>query len=121
MKTSNIYYHTHCHVKNKSEDSFSILCEKVLGRNGIALQTGCCGMAGAFGLKENTFNLSKEVYQKNFFEKYTECVTEGDVLVSHGQSCRHQFFQNENKEILHPIEFLANELIYLHNKDIKVL
>src|SRR5438045_314891 len=54
--------HAHCHAKSILDPAFMArLVEKLPGREATVLETGCCGMAGAFGMMEAERELSLHV------------------------------------------------------------
>src|SRR5262249_26846827 len=54
--------HAHCHAKSLTKPDFMArLVERLPGRRATLLDTGCCGMAGAFGALAEKYELSKQV------------------------------------------------------------
>src|SRR5256885_17195550 len=54
--------HAHCHAKSLTKPEFMTrLVERLPGRKANLLETGCCGMAGAFGALEEKYELSRQV------------------------------------------------------------
>ena len=54
--------HVHCHAKALMKPGFmKELAQRLPGRDVELLDTGCCGMAGAFGALESKYPLSLQV------------------------------------------------------------
>ncbi|PYM00097.1 MAG: hypothetical protein DMF19_10760 [Verrucomicrobia bacterium] len=52
-RDESVAIHAHCHAKSILDPAFMArLVEKLPGRKAKMLETGCCGMAGAFGMME---------------------------------------------------------------------
>src|SRR6202011_1653648 len=50
-RSVNVAIHAHCHAKTLLNPAFMArLAERLPGRRATVLDTGCCGMAGAFGM-----------------------------------------------------------------------
>ena len=59
---ANVVIHAHCHAKSLLDPAFMArLAQRLPGRNVTLLETGCCGMAGAFGALETKYDLSLKV------------------------------------------------------------
>ena len=107
---TNIAIHAHCHAKSLLNPTFMTrLLQRLPERNVALLDTGCCGMAGAFGAMESKYALSLKVAEPlvNQIQKQPA----GTVLVASGTSCRHQI---EHLTIVHPkhmAEVLADALL----------
>jgi Fe-S oxidoreductase len=54
--------HAHCHAKALMKPGFmATLAKRLPGRDVTLLETGCCGMAGAFGALESKYKVSLQV------------------------------------------------------------
>jgi hypothetical protein len=64
------------------------LAERLPNRTVTLLDTGCCGMAGAFGMTASKYELSLKIagplIEKIKHQPY------GTIVVASGTSCRHQ-------------------------------
>ena len=72
------------------------------------LNAGCCGMAGAFGAMEATYDLSLKVA-----EPLADLVGHqpyGAIVVASGTSCRQQITHLVNIRTLHMAQLLADAL-----------
>ena len=81
--------HSHCHAKALSDQKtvLSVL-ERLPGASPRLLDTGCCGMAGAFGMLKEHRGLSHEVAQP--LVAAIEVLPRDTAMVASGTSCRHQ-------------------------------
>ena len=84
------------------------LAGRLPGRTATLLDTGCCGMAGAFGALESKYELSLKVAGP-LVEKIA-AQPPGTAVIASGTSCRHQI---EHLTTIHPrhmAELLAEAL-----------
>jgi len=101
--------HGHCHAKAMTDASIMPkLVQHVPDASAKLLDTGCCGMAGAFGMLKTKYELSLKVAQ-NLLDKIDELETD-TTLVASGTSCRHQITHLTDREPLHMAELLAKAL-----------
>ena len=108
-KAANIIIHLHCHARALGTGSLAkALAERLPERNVTLLDTGCCGMAGAFGLSESKYDLSVKVA-----EPLVQAVRNqpyGTIFVTSGASCRHQVLHLTPVRSQHIAELLAEAL-----------
>ncbi len=101
--------HAHCHAKSLVKTGFMArLAARLPGRTAALLDTGCCGMAGAFGALERKYNLSLKVAEP--LVQQVNAQPPASVIVASGTSCRHQL---EHLTTLHPkhmAELLADAI-----------
>lgn len=98
--------HAHCHVKALLDVSvLKRLAERIPKNTARLLDTGCCGMAGAFGATASKYDLSLRVAQP-LIEKI-DALPAGARLVASGASCRHQIEHLSAVKPLHMAELLA--------------
>ena len=101
--------HAHCHAKSLLNPRFMVrLTERLPGRKATLLETGCCGMAGAFGLLEAKHELSLKVAQP-LVEKIRQ-QPRGAVMIASGTSCRHQIGELTSVHAKHMAELLAHAI-----------
>jgi Fe-S oxidoreductase len=101
--------HGHCHAKALTDVSIvPKLVENVPNSSARLLETGCCGMAGAFGMLKSKYELSLQVAQQ-LLDRINE-LEQGSTLIASGTSCRHQITHLTDHEPLHMAEFLAKNL-----------
>jgi Fe-S oxidoreductase len=78
-------------------------------RDVVLLDTGCCGMAGAFGALESKYDLSLKIAQP-LVEK-VRSQPNGAIIVASGTSCRHQISHLTPAQPKHMAELLADALV----------
>jgi len=109
-RNANVIIHAHCHLKSLMNPGFlKKLVERLPERRVSLLETGCCGMAGAFGALKSKYELSLKVaeplIQKVKDQPY------GTVVVASGTSCRHQIDHLAPVRARHMAEVLADALV----------
>ncbi len=106
---ANVAIHVHCHTKALTDPSYMHrLAARMPDRKVIYLDTGCCGMAGAFGMLEEKYGLSLEV-AKPLVEKI-RALPYGTVVVASGTSCRQQINHLTPVRARHMAEVIAEAL-----------
>jgi FAD/FMN-containing dehydrogenase/Fe-S oxidoreductase len=104
----NVAIHPHCHAKSLMNPAFMArLVERLPGRKATLLDTGCCGMAGAFGALAEKYDLSVQV-AKDLLDKIDS--EHPDVVVASGTSCRHQIADLTNARPRHTAELIAEAI-----------
>ncbi|HKI68284.1 MAG TPA: FAD-binding oxidoreductase, partial [Verrucomicrobiae bacterium] len=102
--------HAHCHLKSMSNPAYlKRLAERLPERNVTLLDTGCCGMAGAFGALESKYDLSVKIA-----EPLIRAVRDqpfGTIFITSGTSCRHQVLHLAPIRSRHMAEVMAEALI----------
>ena len=108
-RAANVIIHAHCHVKSLMNPAFmKRLAERLPERNVTLLDTGCCGMAGAFGALESKYELSLKVAEPLKHKVHSQPF--GTVVVASGTSCRHQIEHLAPVRPRHMAELLADAL-----------
>ncbi len=107
-RQANVAIHPHCHAKSMMNPAFMArLVERLPGYRAILLETGCCGMAGAFGALAEKYELSIQVAA----DLLTKIETANpDVVVASGTSCRHQIIDLSSTRPKHMAELLADAM-----------
>ncbi len=101
--------HGHCHSKALADaGTLPRLLAHVPDLKARPLETGCCGMAGAFGLMAANQDLSRAVADPLIRQITT--LPEDALVVAAGTSCRHQVRDLTGRDCLHPAELLARAL-----------
>jgi len=97
--------HGHCHHKAimGMDDETSMLDR--MGLNYTLLDSGCCGMAGAFGFEHDHYEISVRAGERVLLPAVRS--TDDDALiVADGFSCREQIAQQAGRRALHLAEVL---------------
>lgn len=98
--------HAHCHAKALADPGCMVrLLQRMPMTEATLLETGCCGMAGAFGMVESKVALSKQVAAP-LIEKIQR-QPPGTLIVATGTSCRQQIHHLAGVQPLHIAEALA--------------
>jgi Fe-S oxidoreductase len=102
--------HAHCHAKSLVKTGFMArLAARLPGRSATLLDTGCCGMAGAFGALESKYDLSLKVAAP--LVQQVAAQPSSAVIVASGTSCRHQLEHLTPVHPKHMAEVLADALV----------
>jgi FAD/FMN-containing dehydrogenase/Fe-S oxidoreductase len=102
--------HAHCHAKALTNPAYlHRLMTRLPDCKVSFLRTGCCGMAGAFGMLESKYDLSVEV-AKPLVEKING-LPYGTLVVAAGASCRQQIAHLTRTRARHLVEVLAEALM----------
>jgi Fe-S oxidoreductase len=102
--------HAHCHTKALTNPAYlHRLMMRLSDRKVTFMNTGCCGMAGSFGMLESKYELSAEV-AKPLVEKI-HSLPYGTLVVTAGTSCRQQIAHLTRTRARHTVEILAEALM----------
>jgi Fe-S oxidoreductase len=103
--------HGHCHHKSVLDFDAEV---RVLTSAGLELEvpdTGCCGMAGAFGFERGEhYRVSVAAGERVLLPAVRQADRE-TLVVTGGFSCREQIQQQTGRRVLHPAEVLARGLV----------
>jgi Fe-S oxidoreductase len=109
QREQNVAIHAHCHAKSLLHPGFMArLVERLPGRKATVLDTGCCGMAGAFGALKDKYDLSVKVGADLVAKIAGQ--PPGTEVVASGTSCRHQISDLTDIHPKHIAEVLAEAL-----------
>lgn len=105
-----VVLHGHCHQKSLwTVESSAGLLRRFCGKKLQVLDTGCCGMAGAFGFTTDRYELSLQIGELSLLPAVRSAPTDA-IVVAPGTSCRHQILDGAQREAVHPIELVAQLL-----------
>ncbi|MFH0917252.1 MAG: FAD-linked oxidase C-terminal domain-containing protein [bacterium] len=100
-----IAYHQPCHLKAQQIGNPGLeLLREIPGVEVIDMAAGCCGMAGTFGMKADTYDLSM-LTGKPLFDRIAEVAPA--LVASECSTCRMQIAQGTGLGTVHPITLLA--------------
>src|SRR5438034_11355577 len=106
--SATVAIHPHCHAKSLMNPAFMRrLAERLPGRKATVLDSGCCGMAGAFGALAEDYDLSVQV-AADLLDKIDK--QHPDVVVASGTSCRHQISDLTSARPKHMVELIAEAI-----------
>ena len=101
--------HAHCHAKALTDPrAMQRLAARLPGRTATLLDTGCCGMAGAFGMMQSKYELSLKIAEPLI--KQVTGQPFGTTAIVSGTSCRHQVQHLATVRIRHMAEVIAHAL-----------
>ena len=98
--------HGHCHHKAVMKMTAE---EKVLRRVGLnytLLDSGCCGMAGAFGFEKDHYEVSVKAGERVLLPAVRDA-DEQTLVIADGFSCRTQIEQLTNRRALHLADVIS--------------
>ncbi len=105
-----LLYHGHCHQKALmgTADANALLAA-CTHQKATELNTGCCGMAGAFGHEKEHYDVAKAVGEQRLFPAVR---ARGDAKIAiSGFSCRHHIEHHTHSHPRHVIEYVADALL----------
>lgn len=110
-----VLFHGHCYQKARppADDGLpigvnaSIELLKAFGYQVEVIDSGCCGMAGAFGYEHEHFAVSMAVGEQKLFPLMRQASAD-TILAAAGTSCRSQIQDGIGREALHPICLIIN-------------
>jgi FAD/FMN-containing dehydrogenase/Fe-S oxidoreductase len=108
-RTGRLIIHPHCHAKALTNPNLMRqLAERLQEKTVTLLDTGCCGMAGAFGMLESKYELSVKVAEPLIQQIRNQPF--GTTVVASGASCRQQIQHLATVRLRHMAEVLAESL-----------
>jgi FAD/FMN-containing dehydrogenase/Fe-S oxidoreductase len=108
-RPATVAIHAHCHARSLMNPAFmKRLAERLPGRKATVLDTGCCGMAGAFGALAEKYDLSVQVAMQLIDQ--IDHQPAGTEIVASGTSCRHQIVDLTDARPKHMAELLAEAI-----------
>jgi FAD/FMN-containing dehydrogenase/Fe-S oxidoreductase len=105
-----IFVHGHCHQKALvgMDPTLSVL-KSIPGTEVKLIDSGCCGMAGAFGYEEEHYDFSMKIGEDRLFPAVRKATKETRLCAS-GFSCRSQIEHGTGHKAYHLAEILADNL-----------
>lgn len=95
------HLHGHCHQKAfGAMGAVESVLRAVPGLRVQAIESGCCGMAGAFGYDAKTVDVSRAMGEAALLPAVRKAKPE-DLVVANGTSCRCQIAEGTGREALH--------------------
>ncbi|MGP6086681.1 FAD-binding and (Fe-S)-binding domain-containing protein [Antarctobacter jejuensis] len=105
-----IHVHGHCHQKaHDAVTPMLDLLRRIPGAEVTLIDSGCCGMAGAFGYAPDTIDVSLKMANLDLFPAL-EAAPDQAIIVADGTSCRHQIAEGTARRAIH-VARLLDELI----------
>jgi Fe-S oxidoreductase len=104
--------HGHCHHKSVLDFDSEATLLKQAGLDIDVLDSGCCGMAGAFGYEAEHYDVSIKCGERVLLPAVRHAA-EDTFIIADGFSCREQIEQDTDRRALHLAQILQ---IGLHSK-----
>jgi Fe-S oxidoreductase len=101
--------HQHCHHKAVLDRAAEMTLFDAMGLDYEAPDSGCCGMAGAFGFEKEKYEVSKAIGELELLPAVRQAPTDW-LIVADGFSCREQIAQETDRHALHLAEVLQMAL-----------
>jgi Fe-S oxidoreductase len=98
--------HGHCHHKALIGMTGEMALLKRVGIRARAVDSGCCGMAGAFGFRPDSYRLSVELAEMKLLP-VVRAAKGDELIVASGYSCREQIEQLSSRKAIHVAEAVA--------------
>jgi len=102
--------HVHCHAKAARVTDSTLRALALLSDTEVSLlPAGCCGMAGAFGYRRATADVSRQVAELSLAPAI-RALDADTPIAAHGTSCRQQIARVTGRHALHPASIVAHAL-----------
>ncbi|MBM3789927.1 MAG: FAD-binding protein, partial [Acidobacteria bacterium] len=106
-----ILLHGHCHQKSLVGTNLTArLLRKPPGFEVTEIDSGCCGMAGAFGYEREHYDISMQIGELSLFPAIRRAPAAAEIVAA-GISCRQQILAGTGRSARHFAEVLAGALI----------
>ncbi|WP_170765841.1 FAD-binding and (Fe-S)-binding domain-containing protein [Ruegeria lacuscaerulensis] len=101
-----IHVHGHCHQKaHNAVTPMLNLLKRIPEAEVHLIESGCCGMAGAFGYAPDTIDISLKMASLDLFPAL-EAASSNAIIVADGTSCRHQIAEGTQRQAMHVARLL---------------
>jgi FAD/FMN-containing dehydrogenase/Fe-S oxidoreductase len=101
-----ILLHGHCHQKAALGMTTTLaVLNAIPGVKAVEIESGCCGMAGAFGYEKEHFVFSKKIGELKLAPT-VRAAPDDAYIVADGVSCRNQIFHLTGKKAFHLAEII---------------
>jgi Fe-S oxidoreductase len=101
--------HAHCHQKAMSGAEPTLAALRVAGIQAELIDSGCCGMAGAFGFEAEHYEVSRAMGALRLFPAVEAAGPEREIAIT-GVSCRQQIEHFTSRRPWHSAELLSEAL-----------
>lgn len=101
--------HEHCHKKSLMDPLAETHIFGEMHLNFEQLDSGCCGMAGAFGFEQAHYQMSIACGERKLLPAVRGAKPQS-IIVADGFSCREQITQTTGRQALHPAEVMKMAL-----------
>jgi Fe-S oxidoreductase len=106
-----VLFHPHCHQRALWGSEGTERALRLIPDVEIEIpDSGCCGMAGAFGYRADRYDLSVAMGERVLAPAVRAQVDDA-AIVATGTSCRHQIADLTGRRAVHPVEFISSRLL----------
>lgn len=109
--TERVSLHTHCHAKSLIGSDPTVHMLEAAGLDVELIDSGCCGMAGSFGLEKEHYQVSMKIGEDRLFPAVRSGLAEGRTIAAHGVSCRTQIADGPGATAVHPVTLIERRLV----------
>jgi len=103
------FVHGHCHHKSIFKMDAEEAALKKMGVEYQIPDTGCCGMAGAFGFEKDHYEIAMKCGERVLLPAVREAA-KNTLIITDGFSCREQIAQSTDRQALHFAEVIQMAL-----------
>jgi len=105
-ESCDVKIHIHCHQKALSNIKQTFDAVNIVKKAKVnIINSGCCGMAGGFGLEKEHFKTSEKIGNLSLIPTVKKA-KQDTYIISNGNSCRHQIGDLSSRQAMHTISFL---------------
>ncbi len=97
--------HQHCHHKSVLGREAELQLLQSIGLDCELPDTGCCGMAGAYGFERDHYGVATAVGERVLLPSVRNAADD-TLIIADGYSCREQIAQSTDRQALHPVEVM---------------
>ena len=97
--------HLHCHDKALGLAGADRTWLKACIDDVQEVESGCCGMAGTYGIKKETRWIGQKLFERALKPAINNASSQ-TIIVANGFSCHEQVSDNTSKRVMHPVEVL---------------
>lgn len=108
-KPEKVLLHGHCHEKALVGIRPALRMLELIGCEVEEVDSGCCGMAGAFGFEAEHYDISMKIAEMRLLPA-VRAAAPTTAIATAGFSCRQQIAHGAGRTAHHPIEILADAL-----------
>ena len=106
------WLHGHCHQKAfglmpQVAEALALIPELAVK----TIESGCCGMAGAFGYEASHFDVSMRMAELDLLPAVRQAPPDA-LIVADGTSCRHQIHDGAGRQAIHVARVLEQALAF---------
>ncbi|MBW3563282.1 MAG: FAD-binding oxidoreductase [Acidobacteria bacterium] len=95
----------HCHQRSVLDGGAELELLRRMGIDVTVPEEGCCGMAGAFGLEKEKYEVSMRIGERSLLPAVRQA-PERTLVIADGFSCREQIAQKSGRRALHLAEVI---------------